>query len=88
MEITLILHAVGAPVFFGIIALIYFKKFNFTTPLQTAAIFVAYVIFMDVFLVAMFIEKSCEMFTSLLGTWIPFILIFLATCFTGWSLKS
>ena len=83
MERTLILHAIGAPVFFAIIALVYFKYFSFTTPLQTAAIFVGFVIFMDVFLVALFIEKSFSMFTSLLGTWIPFILIFLATYITG-----
>ena len=83
MERTLILHAIGAPIFFAFIALVYFKYFNFTTPLQTAAIFVAFVIFMDVFLVALFIEKSFAMFTSLLGTWIPFILIFLAIYITG-----
>ena len=83
MERTLILHALGAPVFFGLVALVYFKYFNFTPPLPTAAIFVAFVIFMDVFLVALLIEKSFEMFTSLLGTWIPFILIFLATYITG-----
>ena len=87
MEMTLILHAIGAPVFFAIIALIYFKKYNFTTPLQTATICVAFVL-MDVFPVAMFIEKSYEMFTSLLGTWIPFILIFITTYFTGLRLRS
>jgi hypothetical protein len=41
------------------------------------------VIFMDLFLVALFIEKSFAMFTSLLGTWIPFGLIFTATYITG-----
>ena len=88
METTLILHAIGAPVFFAIVALVYFKFFNFTSPLKTAAIFVGFVIFMDVFLVALFIEKSFAMFTSLLGTWIPFLLIFLATYITGMSLRS
>ena len=88
MEITLILHAIGAPVFFAIIALIYFKYFNYTPPLQTAIIFVSFVIFMDVFLVALFIEKSFAMFTSILGTWIPFVLIFMATYITGLYLKS
>ena len=88
MEITLVLHAIGAPVFFAIIALIYFKNFNYTAPLQTAVIFVAFVIFMDVFLVALFIEKSFAMFASMLGTWIPFLFIFLATYITGWFLKS
>lgn len=88
MEITLILHAIGAPVFFAVIALIYFKHFKYTSPLQTAVIFVAFVIFMDIFVVALFIEKSFAMFTSILGTWIPFILIFFATYITGLFLKS
>jgi len=88
MEITLILHAIGAPVFFTIIALVYFKYFNYTTPLQTAAIFILVVIFMDVFLVALFIEKSFAMFSSIPGTWIPFVLIFMATYTTGLFLKS
>jgi hypothetical protein len=88
MEITLILHAIGAPVFFAIIALIYFKNFSYTPPFQTAIIFVSFVIIMDVFLVALFIEKSFVMFTSILGTWIPFVLIFMATYITGLYLKS
>jgi len=83
MENTLILHAIGAPVFFAIIALVYFNYFNYTTPLQTAVVFILVVIFMDLFLVALFIEKSFAMFTSLLGTWIPFGLIFTATYITG-----
>ena len=79
MEITLTLHAIGAPVFFAIIAFIYFQNYNYTKPLLTAVIFVSFVIFMDVFVVALFLEKSFAMFTSILGTWIPFVLIFLAT---------
>lgn len=82
-QTTLIIHAVAAPVFFFIISLIYFKKFNYTTPLLTALIFVTFVIFMDAFVVALFIEKSFDMFTSILGTWIPFALIFLSTYLTG-----
>ena len=80
---TLIAHAIGAPIFFAIVSLVYFNKFNFTTPLQTATIFIAFVIAMDVFLVAMLINRSFEMFTSLLGTWIPFALIFTSTYLTG-----
>jgi len=83
LETTLILHAIGAPIFFMLVSLVYFKKFNYTSPLQTAAIFVAFVIAMDFFIVAMLINRSFEMFTSLLGTWIPFILIFTSTYLTG-----
>jgi hypothetical protein len=80
---ALIIHAIAAPVFFAGISLVYFRKFNYTAPLQTAIIFIAFVIAMDFFLVAMVINRSFEMFTSLLGTWIPFALIFISTYLTG-----
>jgi hypothetical protein len=83
MKTTLLIHAAGGPVAFFFLSLIYFKKFNYTTPLQTAIIFIGFVIFMDFFLVAMVIQKSFDMFTNPLGTWIPFTLIFFVTYFTG-----
>ena len=48
LENALIIYAIIVPIIFAIISLIYFKKFNYTTPLQTAMIFVSFVIFMDV----------------------------------------
>lgn len=83
MENTLIAHAVGAPIYFFAVSWVYFKKFNYTTPLQTAVIFISFVILVDFFLVALVINKSLEMFTSPLGTWIPFALLFLSTLLTG-----
>jgi hypothetical protein len=80
---ALIIHAAAAPIIFAVLSFIYFKKFDYTTPLQTAAIFVAFVIFMDVFVVALLMLNSLEMFTSPLGTWIPFALILLATYLMG-----
>lgn len=88
LERTLIVHAFGAPVIFSLITLIYFKIFHFTSPLQTAVIFILIVVFMDFFLVALIINKSLEMFQSLLGTWIPFVLIFLSSFLTGILFKS
>lgn len=87
LQTTLILHAIGGPVGFFILALIYFKKFNYTPPLQTAVIFISFVIFMDVFIVALLIEKSFAMFASVMGTWIPFALIFFTTYLTGRYLR-
>ena len=83
VENALIIHAIAAPIIFATISLIYFKKFNYTTPLQTAIIFVFFVVFMDVFVVALLIEKSFKMFTNILGTWIPFALIFISAYLTG-----
>jgi hypothetical protein len=88
IEKTLIVHAIGAPVIFSLISLWYFRKFRFTSPLLTAALFLLIVIFMDFFLVALVINKSMEMFQSLLGTWIPFALIFLSAYLTGLIVKS
>jgi hypothetical protein len=37
----------------------------------------------DFFVVALLINRSLDMFASLLGTWIPFALIFTSTYLTG-----
>lgn len=83
LQNALIIHAVGAPIFFAAISWSYFRRFAYTSPLATALFFVAFVIFMDFFLVGLIIERSLEMFTSFLGTWLPFSLLFLATYLTG-----
>jgi hypothetical protein len=80
---ALIIHAIGAPVFFIFVSLIYFRRFNYTTPLQTAMVFVGFVMAVDFLIVALLINRSLEMFASLLGTWIPFALIFTSTYLTG-----
>jgi hypothetical protein len=79
----ILIHAIAAPVVAGLISLLYFKKFNYTSPLLTAFIFLAFVMFMDFFIVALLIMKSFEMFRSISGTWIPFVLIFISTFLTG-----
>lgn len=83
IQTTLIIHAIGAPIIFLLISLLYYKRFNYTTPIQTALLFICVVIFMDFFLVALIINKSLDMFQSPIGTWIPFGLIFLSTYLTG-----
>jgi hypothetical protein len=83
MQATLVMHAIGAPLGFVLVSLLYFKRFAFTNPLQTAFLFLGVVIFMDIFVVALLIEKSFVMFTSVLGTWLPFALIFSATYLAG-----
>ena len=80
---ALIIHAIVAPIFFAGISLFYFRCFNYTSPLLTATVWIAFVVVMDFFVVAMLILHSFEMFTSLLGTWIPFTLIFSSTFLTG-----
>jgi hypothetical protein len=88
LENALIIHAILAPVFFILVSINYFSKFNYTAPLQTALIFVGFVIFVDFFFVALLINKSLDMFASLLGTWIPFVLIFFSSYVPGLFMKS
>ena len=87
MQNALIVHAVGAPIFFTAISLIYCKKFNYTSPLLTALIFTGFVITVDFFGVALLINRSLDMFSSPLGTWIPFVLIFISSYVTGYFLS-
>jgi len=84
IENTLIIHAIAAPLFFAAISWFYFSRFNYTTPLRTALIFIGFVILVDFFVVALLINRSLEMFTNPLGTWIPFLLIFSSTFLTGY----
>jgi hypothetical protein len=86
-ENTLIIHAIAVPIIFAIISFIYFNLFRYTTPLQTAFIFFCFIMFMDIFVVALLIEKSFEMFKSILGLWIPVALIFISTYLTGFLIK-
>lgn len=83
METTLIIHAILAPIFFGTLSFIYHNKFNYTSPLKTAIIFVFLIILVDAALVAPVFEKSYDMFRSFIGTWLVFILVFLATYLVG-----
>jgi hypothetical protein len=81
--IALIIHAIAAPIIFAVVSSYYFKKYDFTTPLEAAALFVAFVVLMDFVVVALLINKSLAMFGNVLGTWIPFVLIFISTYYTG-----
>jgi hypothetical protein len=83
LQTTLIIHLIGAPIFFWAVSQVYFSKFDYTSPLLTAVVFIGFVIAVDFFVVALLINRSLEMFGSALGTWIPFALIFVSTLATG-----
>ncbi|MBH0203699.1 MAG: hypothetical protein HP496_15700 [Nitrospira sp.] len=88
METALIAHAMAVSLIFAGVAWLYHKRFGYTTSTQTAFIFLTVVVLLDVFLVALLIERSFAMFRSKMGTWIPFALIFAATYLTGHVLQS
>jgi hypothetical protein len=87
LKAALVIHALLAPLGFVILTTVYFKKFAYTTPFYTALFFVFFIIFMDVLIVAPFIEKSFAMFYSILGFFLPLILIFFLSLFTGLYMK-
>jgi hypothetical protein len=80
---ALIIHGVAAPVFFSLLSLVYFSKIPSAIPLRSAILFTGIVVILDASVVAPLIEKSYDMFRSILGTWLPFFLIFLSTLITG-----
>lgn len=65
----------------GVLSLLHPVRLHHALP--TALVFTGFVAIVDFFLVAMVILGSLEMFASPLGTWIPFMLIFLSTWLTG-----
>lgn len=83
IEITLIVHLLGAPVFFFFVSRNYFRKYNYTSALKTAGMFLGFVILVDFLIVALMINGSLEMFASPMGTWLPFLFIFTSTYMTG-----
>lgn len=83
METTLVVHAIGAPIGAALFSWPYFRFFGYTGPIVTAAIFVVSALVLDFFVVALLIEKSFEMFSSIVGVWIPQALIFSATYLVG-----
>jgi len=83
IDTALVAHAIAAPFVSAIFSYIYYKKFNYTSPLITAIVIVATVILLDFFLTATIILQDYAMFYSLIGTWIPFALIFIAALIVG-----
>lgn len=80
---ALLVHAVAAPLIAAAVSTVYFTRFGGTQPLATAAFVLGFVALVDLFVVALLINRSLDMFRSVLGTWLPFALIFAATYATG-----
>jgi hypothetical protein len=83
MDTALWIHLVAAPVFSWAVSSLYFRRYGDTTALVTALAVVGSIIFLDFFLVALVINRSLDMFRSVRGTWLPFLLIFVAAYAAG-----
>jgi len=83
LSTALLVHAVLAPVIFVVIARHYFQARGAREPISTALAFVGTVGVLDLVVVAGLIQRSLAMFRSIIGTWLPLALIFVATLATG-----
>lgn len=83
LRTALFLHGVAAPVLFVWVSSSYFARATAWSPLRAALAIVAIVALLDFIVVACFVEHSLAMFGSLLGTWLPLLLVFLAVWTTG-----
>jgi menaquinone-dependent protoporphyrinogen oxidase len=81
--LALTLHAIAAPAIFAGLSFVYFRAPGARPPLTTALAFTGLVVVLDTVVVAGLVLNSFVMFTSIVGTWLPFALIFLATWATG-----
>jgi hypothetical protein len=81
--LSVLIHFVLSPLIFIILSYIYFRYINLTSALATAIFVTAILIGLDFFVVSLFIEKSFRMFTNVMVTWMPFLLIFLSVFLTG-----
>ncbi len=82
-ENAVIIQAAATPLAFVIVSFVYFRFFQYTEPLSTALIFLAIEAGLDFLLVGLIVRQSLDLFSSLLGTWLPFFLAFAATYITG-----
>ncbi len=87
LDAALILHALATPVIFTALSLVYFHRLGSWSPLRTAAVFLGVAVIMNVFVATLLVERSFRMFESILGTWFPFLLIFVSTWWTGLAVR-
>ena len=80
---ALIIHFLLAPFIFLVISNNYYHRYDYTAPILTAILFTLIVMSLDFFIVGMVIEKNLEMFENVMGTWLPFLFIFLTVWLRG-----
>lgn len=79
MDATLLVHAVVAGLAFGFLAWHYSVRYPDASALGVSLTMLSVVVGLDALVVAPFLERSYAMFRSVLGTWVPFALIFAAS---------
>lgn len=77
------IHAIAIPLIFSALSWHYFRLRGARDPLPTAVVWTATLALLDLVFVAGLVQHSLEMFTSILGTWLPLALVFLITWAVG-----
>jgi menaquinone-dependent protoporphyrinogen oxidase len=81
--VSVAVHDVAAPVIFTLVSLHYFRARGAREPLFTAASFTVFAALFDVLLAGGASMRGLSTLASLTGTWLPLLLVFLATWATG-----
>jgi menaquinone-dependent protoporphyrinogen oxidase len=80
---ALALHAIAAPLWFGMLALRYHRAVGARPPLSTALAWTAMTALLDALLVAGWVRRYLALFDSFAGSWLPLSLAFLAAWAVG-----
>ena len=83
LRTTLRVHAVVAPVVFGLLTRRYARNVPGAAPAATAVALTGIVVALDAVVVAPLVERSFAMFRSAIGTWVPFGSILAASYLVG-----
>ena len=79
LQTTLYVHLAAAPVFAFALAALFGAAFPEFDRLLRAEVMTGLVVVLDLCVVAPIFERSFAMFRSVIGTWLPFAAIFLAS---------
>jgi hypothetical protein len=90
LDTVLRIHLIAAPVIAFLLAAVHAWLAPDFNPVLRAAVMTVLVIVLDAVVVAPLFERSYDMFRTAIGTWIPFVLIFIAswaagTILSGWG---
>ena len=85
LDTTLRVHLIAAAIIAFLVAAAHKELVPEFDPLLRAAAITIIVMFLDTAVVAPLFERSCAMFRSVIGTWLPFVAIFAAAWAAGVS---
>ncbi len=88
LDTTLQVHLIAAPILAFLMAAVHKLQAPEFDPQLRAVVLTALVVLLDVAVVAPIFERSYAMFRSVIGTWIPFTAIFLASLAAGLLIRA